>query len=141
MDAPMTARDFLDGLCKYFAAHIEGIEPYSLSPDDISEAARLAAEKYSSWEWNFGASPSYNMKRSSRYDFGMIDVLMSVERGEIREAHIYGDFFGMRDKEELEGLLTRVRHDRESIRSALCGVDIGEYIRGMDISNFVNLIC
>ena len=141
MNVPVTAQSFLDGLCRYFSGHIEGIEPYSLSPDDISEADRLAAEKYSSWEWNFGASPAYNMKRSHRYDFGLIDVLMSVKRGEIREVRIYGDFFGLRDKEYLEGLLTTVRHDRESIMSALRGVEIGEYIRGMNMSEFVDLIC
>ncbi|MCL2683960.1 MAG: lipoate--protein ligase [Synergistaceae bacterium] len=141
LDAPMTVEHFLDGLCRYFAEHIEDIEPYSLSPGDTATARRLAAEKYSSWEWNFGASPPYNMKRSRRYDFGLIDLLMSVERGEIREAHIYGDFFGVRDKEELEELLTHVRHDRESVMSALRGADIGEYIRGMEMADFVDLIC
>ena len=141
MDAPMTALDFLAGLGRYFAGHIEGIEPYSLSPDDISSAERFAAEKYSSWDWNFGASPAYNMKRSRRYDFGMIDVLMSVERGEISEVHIYGDFFGARDKEELEELLIHARHDRESLISVLRGVEIGEYIRGMDLTEFADLIC
>ena len=140
MSVPMTAQNFLEGLSQYFAGHIEGIEPYSLSPDDISEATRLGAEKYSSWEWNFGASPAYNMKRSRRYDFGLIDVLMSVERGEIREIHIFGDFFGVRDKEELEKFLVGARHDRESITSALRAVDIAEYIRGMDTDKFVDLI-
>ncbi|MCL2684331.1 MAG: lipoate--protein ligase, partial [Synergistaceae bacterium] len=140
MDTPVTVENFLDGLNRYFAEHIEGVEPYSLSPEDISAAERLAAEKYSSWEWNFGASPAYNMKRSRRYDFGLIDVLMSVERGEIREARIYGDFFGERDKEELEKLLTGVRHDRESIISALRNAEIGKYIRGMKMTEFVDLV-
>ena len=140
MEAPMTAEDFLGGLCQYFAGHIEGIEPYLISRDDIRSVERLVGEKYSKWEWNFGASPAYNMKRSRRYDFGLIDVLMSVERGEIREARIFGDFFSIRDKEELEGLLTGVRHDRESIISALRDVEIGEYIRGMNLTDFVDLI-
>ena len=141
MNTPMTAGDFFDDLGRYFAAHIEDVEPYSLSAEDISSAERLASEKYSSWKWNFGESPAYNMKRSRRYGFGMIDVLLSVERGEIGEARIYGDFFGARDKEELEGLLSRARHDKESITAALCGVEVGDYIRGMGLVEFVDLVC
>jgi lipoate-protein ligase A len=41
--------------------HIRGMYKgsfaYTLTDNDLDRINRLAAEKYSTWEWNFGSSP------------------------------------------------------------------------------------
>jgi lipoate-protein ligase A len=137
---PMTVEKFFEGICGHFAALMDA-EPYELSPEDIASTDDLVSRKYSKWEWNYGKSPPYDMKRSRRYDFGIIDVLLAVERGTIRDAHIFGDFFGVNDKEELEKKLRGVRHERQAVLDALRCVEIGEYIKGMEAREFADLIC
>jgi lipoate-protein ligase A len=141
MSRPMSVEDFLGGLGEYFAGNIDGISKRALTPDEIVAARKLADEKYSTWEWNFGASPPYDMKRSRRYGFGIVDVLMCAEGGVITDARVYGDFFGMRDKEELEAKLRGARHDRASVMAALSGVNVGDYIQGMGAEELADLIC
>jgi lipoate-protein ligase A len=141
MSEPMSVENFFERLGGYFASHIDGVEPGGISRKEADATDRLVAEKYSKWEWNFGASPAYNMKRSRRYGFGTVDVLMSVEQGEIRDARIYGDFFGMLDKEGLEAKLKGARHDRESLLGALGGTEVGQYIQGMGAEELADLIC
>ncbi|MDR1917084.1 MAG: lipoate--protein ligase [Synergistaceae bacterium] len=139
MENPIPVEEFFALMADFFMA-LDGIEPYELNDLDIEATERLAREKYSSWEWNFGKSGAYNMERSARYSYGIVDVRLSVEFGVMRDLHIYGDFFGILDKSELEGLMRNIRHERGSIREALRQTDIDMYISGMTVDEWVELI-
>jgi lipoate-protein ligase A len=141
LPSPIPVEDFLSGLADYFMKRVSGILPYELTEGDIAAAEKLMREKYATWEWNFGRSPAYNMEREERYDFGTVSAKLFVERGSIQEIHIFGDFFGLLDKTELEKALTGVRHERESIKAALECVDPGAYISGITASQLAELIC
>jgi lipoate-protein ligase A len=141
MEHPMPVEEFMSGLADYFMKNTAGMTPRSLTPEDLDAVRVLARNKYSSWEWNFGASPPYDMKRARRYDFGIVDVRLSVEGGLISEARIYGDFFGTLDKAEVEAALKGSRHDSAGVRDALSSMDVGKYITGMTRDDLVALIC
>jgi lipoate-protein ligase A len=141
MSSPVPVERFFDGLADYFARRVPGIVPYALTDDDIAAAGRLAREKYSTWEWNFGRSPAYNMERESRCASGTVSVKLLVERGMIKEIHIFGDFFGLLDKSGLEAALTGSRHEAGAIKDALDGVDVGSYISGMTAGQLTEIIC
>ncbi|MDR1471025.1 MAG: lipoate--protein ligase [Synergistaceae bacterium] len=138
MPSPMPVGEFFSRMADFFIS--SGIEPYELAPADIEAAERLAGEKYSSWDWNFGKSPAYNVRRVARYPYGIVEARLSVERGTIRDARIYGDFFGVLDKSGLEELMRGLRHERAAIKSALGGVDVGSYISGMTADEWIDLV-
>jgi lipoate-protein ligase A len=140
MENPIPVEEFFSGLADYFMKNTENIEIYSLTPEDIEATEKLRREKYSTWEWNFGKSPPYNMKRAARYGFGIVEARLAVLRGVIADIHIYGDFFGQRDKEELEALIRGVRHGRSDIIEAISASDVGEYIKGMTAEDLADLI-
>lgn len=139
-DAP-PVRQFLRGLADYLLAHLEDIHPYTLTEADIAATERLMREKYETWAWNFGRSPAYHFEKSHPFDFGLVEVKLAVERGIICEVSIFGDFFGVREKGELESRLRGVRHERQSICESLADCEIGEYIAGMNIEQFMGLVC
>jgi lipoate-protein ligase A len=64
---------------------------------------------------------------------------LTVEEGVIREANIFGDFFGVQDKAALEERLTGVRHERQAILDALARVDLGQYIHGVSAEDFAGM--
>jgi lipoate-protein ligase A len=141
MPSPMPVEDFLRGLADYFTRRVPGVRPYELTRRDIAAAERLALDKYSTWEWNFGKSPSYNMERERRYDFGTVNVRLFVEHGMIGDVQICGDFFGVLDKSELESIIRGLKHDKDAVRKELKKVDLNSYISGMTASELLDLIC
>lgn len=116
------------------------ITPASLSQGDRAAITRLAHEKYRSWEWNwnFGASPAYNFKKSTRTPGGTLDIRLNVKNGIIRNIRIFGDYFGSSDIREIESRLAGCRHDRDAIFRKLRGIDLSTYIRGISLDALVS---
>lgn len=141
MASPMSADDFFLGLAEYFMNSTAGIERYELTGEDIARTQRLADDKYSTWEWNYGRSPAYNMHSSRRYDFGIVEAAMTVEGSIVKDINITGDFFGELDKSGLEELIRGTRHERDAIKEALSNTALGSYISGMTTDLLLELLC
>lgn len=107
---------------------------------DLRRIEELKRDKYETWEWNFGVSPSYNIKKSARFPWGKVDVLLDVRDGVIEQCHIYGDFFGRDDLMVLEKLLEGVPFREETIRRALTSVEPEKYIPGLQREKLCDLL-
>lgn len=120
------------------------IKTYYLNPEDKASINELVKTKYGTWEWNYGESPEYNLKRSKRFNSGKVELMLYVKDGIIRECRIYGDFFGMGDISDIEHLLTGRKFKEEDIRSVLAvleTVDIRHYFGGIALSELMELFC
>ena len=136
----MDTVEFLRKLYEFYRQRFPDAVSYELSPADRTAIRKLADEKYSTWEWNYGASPAFAVSASHKYDFGLVDVRLNVARGRIREIRIYGDYFGIRSISELETLLTGNEYRYETVIRALSNVRLGDYISGMTIEKLAQLI-
>ena len=59
-------------------------EAYPLTQDDLAAVEKLRAERYATWDWNYGFSPVCTMLRRRRVDgCGMIEAYITVEHGKI----------------------------------------------------------
>lgn len=134
---PMTVEQFFERLAAFFGERTDG--QYQLTDADTAAVWTLVEEKYGTWEWNIGCSPAYGYDRSERFPFGVVDVRLSVEDGIIREARIFGDFFGILEIAELEARLTGVRHEAASVREALGGLNLDHYIHGIAVEQLLSL--
>ena len=65
-------------------------EPQTISPHQNEEIAKLQ-EKYSSWEWRYGQAPDFDITYENRFDWGDIQLGLSLKKGTIEEAKIYSD--------------------------------------------------
>src|SRR5690625_6131415 len=72
------------------------IPRYELTEEDWENVYQLAEERYRTWDWNYGKSPSFNIKESYKFDSGLLDLRLNVKKGIIENCTIYGDFFGDR---------------------------------------------
>jgi len=107
-------------------------KPYQFSKTDIAEISALRDAKFSTWEWNFGYSPKYQFCKSISFNTGRLDLYMNVEKGVIRELQILGEFTSLRDKALLEQMLVGTIHDPETLRNKLSGIDVSDYISGLE---------
>ncbi|WP_163711769.1 lipoate--protein ligase [Mangrovibacterium lignilyticum] len=100
---------------------------HQLNPDEVAKIEQLAAEKYSTWDWNFGVSPAYNFNKAIKVAAGFVELHLDVKKGVIQKAKIFGDFFASKPIEELEEKFVGENHETENIRQILSSVKLTEY--------------
>lgn len=116
------------------------ILPYQLSEKDLEIVNRLVEDRYGTWEWNYGESPEFNIRKSNRFQSGKVETFIDVDGGNIKELKFYGDFFGHGDLEDVENKLVGIKYNEEDIRSILEEINIGYYFLGLDIDGLLSCI-
>jgi len=116
------------------------IPRYRLTEADWAAIHRLAAERYMTWEWNWGGSPEFALERTRRFATGEIMARIAVQRGRIHSIRFMGDFFSQNDPGELEARLTGARYDPEELSAALAGVDLESTFPGLTRQNLVDFL-
>ena len=139
LDETNTMEDFKAALLKAMFAN-DNLEKITLSNEEIQAIERLKTEKYATWDWNYGKSPQYNLRKERKCDFGLITVLLQVEKGEIKDLHFYGDYFGNGDIQELEALFIGVKPSEAALSKVLINTDLADYINGLDAKTLIDLI-
>lgn len=119
---------------------LKDVPRYELTEEDWKKIYQLSEERYRNWDWNYGKSPSFNIKESHKFDSGLLDVRLNVKKGLIENCTIYGDFFGVGPVNELEDRLTGVRHERKAIEAALEKIDVPFYLGKITKEEFINLL-
>ncbi|MCL1703432.1 lipoate--protein ligase [Lysinibacillus sp. Bpr_S20] len=136
----MTVEEFRLEILKSIFGGEENIRYYELTEEDWANIHKLSAERYQTWEWNYGKSPRFNIQKTHRFPTGGIDIRLEVNHGIIKEAHIFGDFFGVGDMADVEQRLVGTNYDRTAIAEALTDIDIPTYFGGITTEEFLQLI-
>jgi len=112
---------------------------HRLTPDETAGIRKLADEKYSTWDWNFGVSPDYDFNKAIKVAAGFIELHLDVKKGVIQHARIFGDFFAIKPIDELEKKFAGVKHETEAIQQVLSGVDLTEYFGPVTLNDIIEL--
>ncbi|RNF39398.1 lipoate--protein ligase [Planococcus salinus] len=137
---PMTITEFRSAILHSVFEGEEKVQYWELTDEDWENIHALSKKRYGNWDWNYGKSPKFNVKHSHRFPVGGIDVRLQVEKGFIKDANIYGDFFGVGDVSEIENAIKGVKYERASLDEAISGFDIPTYLGGITKEDFLKLI-
>ena len=110
-----------------------------LSNLDLKQIDKLVKTKYKTWEWNYGVSPDFSIKRKKRMTGGTVEVMMNVVHSQIQDIRFYGDFFCAKDISVLESEMIGVRVD-QSLYERLNELGAGSYIYGVTADDLAKLI-
>jgi lipoate-protein ligase A len=102
---------------------IQGLTPLELDESALSEAEKLRTEKYSAWEWNYGASPRFTERKKMRFPWGGVEAFLVVDGGAISECSFRGDYFGSGEYAPLLSRLVGRPYTKESVAQAVEGFD------------------
>jgi lipoate-protein ligase A len=117
------------------------MKPYSLTDVDLEAVRRLQHDVYDTWEWNYGESPAYSIRKERRIEgCGKLEVHMEVTKGAIERIVIFGDYFSDADTGELCRMLQGVRPERASLREFLAAVPIGSYFHNLTPEAFLDIL-
>lgn len=140
LTAPMPLDAFYAHLQRYLNRENELI-PYAPTPEDLAAIDTLRAKRYVTWDWNWGASPRYNVRRQIRFAGGGMTAYMQVESGILSSVALHGDFFATGDLGPLMRALTGVALDRISLAATLAPLnDLSAFIHGLDAETLINLL-
>lgn len=134
----ISVSEFYDLIIQHIARQYEDVSFYEYSQKDLEAIKHLADTKYRTWEWNFGYSPKYTFQKSIRTEGGSIEIYILVEKGMIMDFKFYGDFFNVKDKEEIEQALIGKRHNHEDIKAVLNGFDVPQYFNNTQASELLS---
>lgn len=133
----------VDGFIALLAAKIGEGEPIgTLTAEETDGIRALAASKYETWEWNFGASARHETEYTARFSCGTLTAAYTAVGGVIREIRLYGDYFGTAPIAELESCLTGTPLVREKLLDKIAAAPraLQEYIAGGTPAEIASLI-
>lgn len=112
---------------------------YDFSDEDHTKIQAMVEQKYGTWDWNFGYSPKYNLKKIIRTNHcGTLEFDLDVHEGLIKEIRIFGDYFGKHDSAEIEQALTGEAHHEEAIRKVLRSFRLDDYFSNLSEEEFLS---
>jgi lipoate---protein ligase len=138
LQEPLTVTEFYDRIIDYMALKHPDFRFYEYSKEDIAAIQKLAGEKYMTWEWNFGYSPKYTFRKMIKTEGGNIEIYLFVEKGIITDCKFYGDFFNVKDKEDIEKAVLNSRHHYDDLSGVLAQFEIGEYFNNTSREELLN---
>ena len=135
---PITMDEFKLALKDKVAAG-NPMETYELTEEDLAAIKKLRDEKYATWEWIYGFSPEYTVRKEEKFDGGIVTAHMNVENGRIKEIRLFGDFFGNGEMGDLEETLQGLPLD-DNLKAALEQIHIDEFMKGISAGELAKLL-
>ncbi len=129
----VTIEQFKNGLADKFLSFCQ---PYSFDKQDIKAIDKLVDERYSRFEWNMGRSPKGKNVFTKKFNFGIMTISFDTEKGIMQNVNITGDFFSLKDVNELAQNLNGVRYEKADLLLAFERAN--EYICNADGKEIAN---
>ncbi|MBO4596138.1 MAG: lipoate--protein ligase [Bacteroidales bacterium] len=137
--------DYKDVLALRDALHkalARGDGEVALTPEQNAAIDRMAEEKFRSWDWIYGRSPSTQFKASRKFPCGTVEAGWTVERGCIARLSFAGDFMGNLPAEGLCAALEGCRFERSALLEALNKnpEPVSSYFDGLGAEDLASLL-
>ena len=113
---------------------------YELTKEDQLGIQAIEQRLYKNWDWVYGKSPEFTIKKRKHFAGGTIDARFLIEKGKIKDLKIYGDFFGPSDVAEVQMALIGIEYAPEQIVQALDKLDLSKYFVGISADDVKELL-
>ena len=118
----------------------EQLEEYMITEKDHRAICELAGDKYRTYQWNYGYAPKCNIVRNGFFKGGFVEVKLNAEKGLIEDIKIFGDYFYIRNTDELESLLKGAEYSRDAVDNILSRIDMSEFFVNISREEIRSLI-
>lgn len=136
----ITVNEFSDKILAKMKETYPDMTEYVLSEDELAKIQKSADEQFGNWDWVYGKAPEYTIERNVRYPAGKINTFANVEKSIIKNIKIFGDFFGIKDVQDIEELLVGTRYENKDVLEKLKTIDTTQYFSGMTVEEVAKAI-
>lgn len=136
----MSIETFKNNLKSSMLKNSEG-KVYHLIEKDLEIIRNIQSKRYQNWDWTYGSSPAYCVKRRRRIEqCGTLELFLNVEEGKIKDGQCYGDFFGEGMSPEFMKRIEGSRLNESELLNRLQGFDLEYYFHNLKAEEFVRLL-
>jgi len=114
-----------------------GLEEYHLSEEDLASVESLVAEKFSTWEYNFGGKAAFSVTKKKKLPAGLISISYDAKGGIISGISITGDFFADEDVSCLEKALVGTKLIKEDLVDAVKPANVISGVSAEEITEII----
>mgnify|MGYP001548397872 CR=1 FL=1 len=135
---PLSIEQFIQKIMDHILSNYDDAVLYEFSKEDLIAIQKIRDEKYATWEWNFGRSPNYSLKKEIKTASGNLEMNLEVEKGIIIKVKMSGDFFDEKNISKIETILENIPHEESRIREALGQFPIEKYLPEITRDDLLN---
>lgn len=124
------SRSFKEEYGEYYMLEEKGLDMAALAEKQ---------QRYSSWEWNKGSTPPFDLALEHRFPWGGIELQISLMEGRIHSLHAYSDAMDEAMILRLPGILNGLRLDPRELSEAVAGLggeqagDMAAWLREIEV--------
>lgn len=139
--ADISLEEFRQMLVHFMEAESGKMERYEFTPEDLARVEEIRAGRYGRWQWNYGYSPRYRLRKERRIEgVGKILVSLEVKDGCLERSEFYGDYFGSRDAAEISDVLQGCAMERQALTDRLLQVDVDQYFHRLCREQLIDIL-
>jgi lipoate-protein ligase A len=116
------------------------ITPAALTAEELAQVQVLKSEKYDTWQWNFGSSPTFGTVIRRHYSGGSLELQLTVTHGQIRDMAIYGDFLAETPVKPLIDALVGCPYQKAAIADRLSAFSLSQHLGSITVEEFLSAI-
>ena len=121
---------------------VGGFERYELTERDIAEIEKIRADRYATWEWNYGFCEDGALIRKKRIEgCGTLEAHITLKNDLIAALQFRGDYFSTLSPDELAKRLIGLPLIAGALNAALENHRAEDYITGLANSALIALLC
>jgi len=119
LNPSLTIDEFRVEILNTLLAERTDIDFYPLNDNDEKAIKALVAEKYSTWEWNFGYSPDYEFTNIEKVAVGTLQLKLKISKGLISTIELTLNEKSFLEAKTLENLLIETPHHYLKVKEKL----------------------
>ncbi len=131
--------DFMQSLGKSLALQFH-THPYLFTPADLTAIGQLQTNKYQTWEWNYGYSPTYEFSKRHMSAGQPYASKLRVEKGIVVSITLSSDTPNKNYLRFLEGIITGCAHKKEQLKGKLLAALKEEKNEHPTVEEIMNLL-
>lgn len=130
--APVTIEALSEAMREAFQAEYGPAETEDTSVRTPPEGMRGLMERNASWDWNYGATPSFDASFAYRFAWGGVELQLTLRKGRIETCRAFTDAMDADLSKRLEKTLTGCAFTARDMGEC-AGGDIGEWLAGLSL--------
>ena len=117
------------------------MSPYAMTGRDWDAVEEIRRQRYAAWEWNYGHSPDYSIKKRRHLrGIGDMRISMQVKNGKINTFAIDGGLLENKFGIDFAAALLHTRMEKNALTEALSKIQPEKFCKGISCEDFAQLI-
>ncbi len=129
----LTADAMLQAIRQVLEAEYGAAEDLVLTPEQVAQIVPYY-EKQSSWQWQLGKTPAFDLELDTRFPWGGVQLQFSLKNSMVEQVRVFSDAMDAELSAEIQGRLTGIRFGSQTMYHALIQSD-KETVR--DVARFI----